>query len=331
MPRPFALLLALMVGPASAQGQAVAGDPHDPVAETDLFVFRSNLLFNLHDFLVWNAQAPAPVDPRPQCLAALDPEVREGYERASAHYRSMGTEIVPFGRPAVALWFRLAGFDEVEILPPRALAETLAHLEAAVPAYAACWWSDHDARNRAWIGSVLQLLASHEDALRTWHTQLYGADWTERLPVDVVGYVSPAGAGTVVNPDHILVSSADPRQAGEGALEIVFHEAAHTLLGPGNGALWAALAGADVPDAERLAREVWHPVLFYTTGKAVAERLNEYGSGEYEPYLYRTGLFDRSWPGFREPLETHWQPFLDGTAQLHEAARRLLEAVGEPR
>jgi polyhydroxybutyrate depolymerase len=306
---------------------AVRTEPRDPAAEADLFVFRSDLLFNLHDFLVWNAQASRPVDPRPDCLAGLDPGTRVGYERAEAHYRTKGTEIVPFGRLAVALWFRLAGYDEVEILPPDALAETLVHLESAAPAYKACWWPDHDARNRAWIAAVVGFLAEHGDALRSRHAQLYGADWAEPLPVDVVGYVSPAGAGTVVNPDHILVSSADPRHAGEAALEIVFHEASHTLLGPGHGLVWTALAGADVPGAERLARQLWHPVLFYTTGKAVAERLSGHRGDEYEPYIYRTGLLDRAWPHLRTPLEEHWQPYVDGTVDLEEAARRLLEAV----
>jgi hypothetical protein len=325
--RPFALFLAVVAASADVQAQPVPPDPGDFVAETDLFVFRSNLLFNLHDFLVWNARAPRLVDSRPHCLAALDPQKRKGYELGKAHYRTLRAEIVPFGRLAVALWFRLAGFDEVEILPPDALAETLAHLELAAPAYKACWWPDHDARNRAWVAAVVEVLGEHGDALRSRHAQLYGADWTEPLPVDVVGYVSPAGAGTVVNPDHILVASADPRHAGEAALEIVFHEASHTLLGPGNGRVWTALAGADVPGAERLARELWHPVLFYTTGQAVAERLAGYGPGEYEPYLYRTGLFDRAWPHLREPLERHWQPYLDGTVGLDEAAWRLLEAV----
>lgn len=331
MLRPFALLLVTVAAPTAVQAQAVPTDSRDSVADTDLFVFRSNLLFNLHGFLVWNARAPRAVDPRPDCLAALGPEEREAYVRASAHYRRMGAEIVPFGRRAVALWFRLAGFGEVEIVPPHTLTETWVHLEAAVPAYEACWWSDHDARNRAWIALAVELLADHEDPLRARHAHLYGAEFTGPLPVDVVGYVSSAGAGTVVNPDHILVSSADPRHAGEAALEIIFHEASHTLLGPGTGAVWAALAGADVPDAGRLVHEVWHPVLFYITGKAVAERLAADGSGEYEPYLYRTGLLDQAWPGFREPLENHWQLYLDGTVDLNEAAHRLLEAVREAR
>jgi hypothetical protein len=38
-------------------------------------------------------------------------------------------------------------------------------------------------------------------------------------------------------------------------------------------------------------------------------------------------LFERSWPGFREPLERFWQPYLDGRVPLAEATKQLVDAL----
>jgi hypothetical protein len=45
------------------------------------------------------------------------------------------------------------------------------------------------------------------------------------------------------------------------------------------------------------------------------------------PYLYATGLFDRAWPQFRAPVETHVQAFIDGKITLEQMAANLAAAV----
>lgn len=57
----------------------------------------------------------------------------------------------------------------------------------------------------------------------------------------------------------------------------------------------------------------------------------ERGVASYEPYVYREGLFDRAWPQFREPLEAHWEPYLEGRIDMVEAAERLLRELNETR
>jgi len=46
-----------------------------------------------------------------------------------------------------------------------------------------------------------------------------------------------------------------------------------------------------------------------------------------KPYLYATGLFDRAWPRFRGPIETHVQAFIDGKTTLDQMASALAAAV----
>jgi hypothetical protein len=48
---------------------------------------------------------------------------------------------------------------------------------------------------------------------------------------------------------------------------------------------------------------------------------------DYQPYLYATGLFDRAWPQFRTPVETHVQAFVDGKIALEQMAATLAATV----
>jgi hypothetical protein len=111
-------------------------------------------------------------------------------------------------------------------------------------------------------------------------------------------------------------------------MEILFHEASHTLVHPRFGAVGEALAEAS-RDAglARPPAELWHVILFYTTGRVVESRLEATDAGPYEPYLYSEGLFERAWPEYRAPVETWWQPYIDGETTMSEAMAALVDAL----
>ena len=48
---------------------------------------------------------------------------------------------------------------------------------------------------------------------------------------------------------------------------------------------------------------------------------------DYRPYLYATGLFDRAWPTFREPVERVVRAFVDGQITLDQMAAELAKAL----
>lgn len=296
------------------------------VAVTDGFEFRSDPLFNLHDFLIWNAESDQPINPRPECTQRLSLRDQEAYRDAQTHYANLYARGQSPGVLGVALLYRVAGFADVDVVADSVLAPTLAHLQAALYAYRSCWWADHDARNRRWIAAVVSHLRVHEADLRSRHLTSYRAEWEGRIPVDVAGYVSWAGASSLTNPDHIRIASADPRYQEAAALEMVFHEASHTLLGPGYGDVWEALvAAATTPTTERAPHGLWHPIIFFTSGTLTAARLNAYDNRSYRPYMYSNRVFEQYWV----PLERHWLPYLEGEITLEEAAARLVAAVSD--
>jgi hypothetical protein len=326
------LLLLVTMTSHTALAQQLAGLPDRDasfVAASRTFVFYSDAATNLHDYLLWNARSDRPSEPRTECLARLSGERRRGFERAQHLYNRTFRGNRSADRLLLAVRYRLAGFDGVRLVPEEDLAPLLAALSAAAPAYEACWWLDHDARNRRWIGDLLPRLVANEDALRARLSKLYAAEWTRPIPVDVVGYVGVAGADSVVDPEHIAVSSVDPANAGDSALEVVFHEASHTLFGVGRGRLWNALQRAGTESGVTQPQTFWHALLFFTTGRAVQERLKAQGVNDYEPSVYREHLFTRAWPKFRAPLEREWQPYVDGRVPMDQAARRVLDALDE--
>jgi len=329
---PTALFAVAIATPAVGQGRLPVDfdRPEAFVAASGAFSFFSDPRTNLHDFLIWQAASDEPVDPRPACLTGLSETERRGYEEARAFYANelVGRDAAP-RRLLLNLRYELAGFPEVDLVSDSALAAPLRHLDAALPAYRACWWADHDARNQAWIEGVVPLTIAHEDTLRARLGRLFRAEWSERIPVDAAGRVNFGGANTIVSPHHILVSAVDRSHRGEGALEILFHEASHTIVGPRpGGAIIRAIAEAsEASGREKPPRGLWHAILFYTTGRVVQDLLAEHGVPDYEPYVYREGLFERAWPEYREPLERHWGSYLEGRVAMEPAIRNVITTL----
>ncbi|HUQ51129.1 MAG TPA: hypothetical protein VM692_02840, partial [Gammaproteobacteria bacterium] len=300
------------------------------VAASRTFVFYSDLVTNLHDFLVWNARSPEPIEPASDCLAQLPDAQRAAFTHARDYYAGAfangAGELV-----LLSMRWRLAKLGDVSLTDGAQIDAAIAELAPATPAYEACWWREHDARNRRWIASVLPLLEANESPLRVRLAELYGQELARSLPVDVVGYAGIGEAATVVNPPQLLISSAAPANAGNGALEVVLHEASHTLFGPRTpGPLWTALQQASSAAAKPLADELTHLLLSVTTGKAVQARFIERGIRDYEPYVYREGLFGRAPPALRDVLERVWLPSVDARVPTAEAVRQLVEALPAP-
>lgn len=137
----------------------------------------------------------------------------------------------------------------------------------------------------------------------------------------VVRVAQYQGAYTSTNPTHIVVASADPSYDGFGSTEMLFHESSHALIMKVETAVNAALK-----QSNKQANDLWHVVLFYVAGEVTRQQLAASGI-DYKPYLYSTGLFDRAWPRYRVPVETHVPPYIDGKITLEEMAANLAAAV----
>jgi hypothetical protein len=165
-------------------------------------------------------------------------------------------------------------------------------------------------------------------------TAVYHAEWPqEPIYVDVVSYAGPFGAYMSLEPAHISISSTDGRNQGLAGFEVLFHEASHALARAVQDGIARDCRARNIP----IPRDLWHALLFYTTGELVKRALGKRdavpasgspsGPAAYAPYAYRNGLYARGWQDYEGVLERYWQPYLDGRTDFDHALASLVSAL----
>ena len=203
-------------------------------------------------------------------------------------------------------------------------------IESVAPIYRARWWPQHDRANRFWIAVATPMVQQFSRTLISQLTAAYKAKWpTDLIRVDVVEYANWAGAYTTFSSGdkvHITIGSIDSGNQGFSALELLFHEASHSMVGPRNGAVARAIARESQAKNKPIPNGLWHAIIFYTTGELTNRNLSEYGVSEYTPLGFR-GLYARAWPKLQRPLELYWQPYLEGKVDFDKAIADLINAL----
>jgi hypothetical protein len=303
-----------------------------PVAEVSQLRLYSSFWQNLHHFLYVSAWANRPVIPRTPRLAmplprgsfvSLTPEQKMNWDAAVAYYdRNIASKDLLFDDDLTRVKLALADAD-TDLKGVRIDEALRAALLDAAPIYRKYWWSDHDAANRAWIEQVSRQTATVAASIIDRLTGLYGVPWfTTPVRVDIVRVGKSQGAYTSNNPrPHIVVASGDSSYDGWSGTEMLFHESSHALFQNVRRAVDSAAKAAN-----KEPRDLWHVVLFYIAGEVTRQQLADNGV-EYRPYLYATGLFDRAWPAFREPIEHHVRPFVDRRITLDHMVADLAQAL----
>jgi hypothetical protein len=262
------------------------------------------------------------------CFAVLPASARAGWDGAVDYYAKIVSPAGWDGREQYLIRVQIAGFDD-ELKDDDArqfVAIARGIRAAATPAYVACRWAAQDAKNRAWIEALVPRLAADEEKIAARLEALYRKPWSGLpIPVDVVETVNWAGANSILRDaggGHLLISNSYRDAA---ALEVVFHESSHLLMDRGDPVMQALVKAAGAA-AFRIPDDLWHVVLFFTTGEAVRRILEDDGHPGYTPMVY--GIFDRgSWAAYRQPLERDWRPYVDGRRTLPDAAAALIEAI----
>jgi hypothetical protein len=329
-----ALLGSAMLASAAPPGPA-AGPGRAPVATTPHFAFYSDFETNLNDALI-NAGVARKFH-RPElfhdgdevaCFNALTPAPRAAWNRALDYYAEIISPAGSNDRRQYWIRVRLAGFaDEHEDAAERQFVDLAqAFRAAAAPAYRECRWTAQDAKNRRWIAALELRLRAREEAIAARLPPLYRKPWADLpIPVDVVQTVDWSGANTILrdpNGGHILISIENEDAA---SLEVIFHESSHLFMRR-NDPLPQALETAASKAHWQLPGDLWHVVLFYSTGEIVRRVLEESGEHGYRPMVY--GIYGRgTWMDYREPIEDSWAPYVDGRRTLAEAAAELVDLL----
>jgi len=217
-------------------------------------------------------------------------------------------------------------------LPPEGFAEPVTKaLLSAAPVYRKYRWTTDDRSNKFWISIAGAMIRDAGDDLARDHSRVYGVPFPTRVRVDVSATAGTYGAYTSDGGSfvHTTISSRDPRYQGYAALEMLLHEASHAIAGAATGAIGSEIAAVGRNSNPKLLppRELWHAVLYYTSGELTRRALVERGIDDYTPYVYKQQMFDRAFFGLREPIETFWLPYLDGRMQREAAITAIVQAT----
>lgn len=316
-----AIVVPLVAGTLTLPAQAARSKPRtDPnlVAEVGRYRLQSNPWVNLHQRLMHEARFGTPPP------AALSSEDRAAWGKAVDAYRTfLGKRSPIFDGELISLNDALSATSEAA--PPASIPlAAAAALTAAMPFYKAAQWGEDDRANRFWIAVAQPMLASAAEELAAAHQKVYGTPFPTRILVDVSPLAWEFGGYTVGEGDsaHTVISSTDPGYQGFAALEMLMHEPSHAIVAPDSGAVGADLARISAEMGVKPAWNLWHAILFYTSGELTRKALAERGVSEYRPAVI--GMYERGYRDFRQALETHWQAYLDGKTSRDEAIRQVL-------
>ncbi|MGZ5446128.1 MAG: hypothetical protein ACXW5U_30705 [Thermoanaerobaculia bacterium] len=285
---------------------------------------HSSFWMNLHQTLMHDASTRTPRD-----LSALPKEHQESWTAAVSAYREAwgGKGSITFAQTMMNAQDDLGQIADDAVNPPLAGPLTAA-MRGAAPVYRAHWWPADDTANRFVIGYAAAMLRDAGEELARAHEQAYRTEFPRSIRVDLTAYAVPFGAYTHDLPHAgpvVTMSSRDAGNQGHRALETILHESSHTLVYPRYGTVASAIAASSKRLGIDPPRDLWHAILFATTSELTRRALLKRGVTDFTPSS--VDLLTRAWPQYREPIETHWMPYLSGKGTLEEAIDRVVAAV----
>jgi hypothetical protein len=314
------LLLLAMALPLPAPAAAAEPQVDSQYGPLPVFELHSGFWINLHHTLYGQARQSRDGRGSPSGTGATThrtPSEQLAWDAAVSYYAAnYQDKDLLFNTELILLKNQLGDFEQCDELSgakkktcDAGLPAKLTHiLDAAAPVYRAHEWPEHDRVNRKWIAGVSPLVRTKGVELSERLAEIYQTRWPkERIRVDVSAFANYAGAYTTLDPLRVLISSTDPRNQGDSALEVLFHEASNGIAEP------VQLA------------------IFYTTGEIIkpvvnGENANVDGS-EYTPYAFRERLYQRGWDDYLKLLTRFWQPYLDGKATFDDAIAHIVSAL----
>jgi hypothetical protein len=353
---PLLVLTLSLLAPIQATARTQSNFTYGPLP---VFELHSGFWINLHHTLYHEAKLRAAatqpnkgaktsgptLNTTPEAKTTLTSGEQRVWDDAVAYYvANYAAKDLLFSTELIQLKDQLGDFEDCDELSGRKRkfcdaglpAKLTEVLEAAAPVYRAHLWPEHDRANRRWIIRVAPLVREQGVGLSERLADIYQTRWPrQKIRVDLSGYANWGGAYTTADPLRVTISSLDSRNQGAAALEVLFHEGSHGIAEPVQAAIIRECRQRD----KAIPRDLWHALVFYTTGEVLRPVLGSSGAtagdqdggsvpgGGYTPYALREGLYQRGWNDYFKLLQRFWQPYLDGHASFDDAIARMVSSL----
>jgi hypothetical protein len=313
-----ACLAVLVVGSIGAVSGRAA-------AQGERFVFRNGFWINLHHALLADAGRRARQQPLTLPLDGLGSGEAQTWSAALDAYDTFKGRSVIFDDGLVQINDALSGTPD-DRSPTGLTSAMTAVLAAAAPVYRRHAWTSQQRVNSEWIAAIAPVVARHAVSVTDAIAAAYRTTWPARpIVVDVTsdadvhgGYTTTRGPSGAAG--HTTIASPDEELQGDMAVEIIFHEASHSI----DDRIMKMVDDECARQHVRVPPNLWHALLFFTAGEIVRRDLGKSGDLSYQPYADRFGVYERGWQVYRTALGRDWLPYLRGTERFDVALTALI-------
>lgn len=288
----------------------------DEVVRTARWEFHNSFWMSLHQTLIDDAMRRTPRD------------LGTAWSEAVAAYRAAGGQgDITFAKAMTDTTEAIASVPDDA--PEQAIDAPLAQaLKRAARIYRQHGWPADERANRLFIAYGSALVREEGEGLIRQHEAVYHAAWPKRILAYITPSGGPFGAYTFTGRLGVPITTMASREEGyQGfrALEMLLHESSHAVVYPNRGTVGAAIEAAAKAHGVTAPRNLWHAVLFATSGELTRRLLAERGVTTFVPSS--SEMFTKVWPNFRDPIEKFWMPYLNGQGTLEEAIDKMVVAL----
>jgi hypothetical protein len=289
------------------------------------FVFRNGFWTNLHHALLADAGRRAQQEALALPLDGLSGGEAQAWSAALDAYDTFKGRSVIFDDELVQINDALTGIPDDR--SPTGLASAMtAVLAAAAPVYRRHAWASQRRVNSDWIAAIEPIVERHAVSVTDAIAAAYRTTWPARpIVVDVTsdadvhgGYTTTRGPSGAAG--HTTIASPDEKLQGDMAVEIIFHEASHTI----DDRIVKIIDDECARQHVRAPPNLWHALLFFTAGEMVRRDLGKSNDPSYQPYADRFGVYERGWQVYRTALGRDWLRYLRGTETFDAALAALI-------
>ena len=198
-------------------------------------------------------------------------------------------------------------------------------LQNFMPVFETTLWQPLHASNALWINKAKVLLQKYGNEIEVKLNEYFN---TPLIPLSHTIYVVEnidKGATTSGRQPTSIMSSGNAEYQQFKALEMIYHEVAHTYASSRKGKFRKTVNDV-FGDSALVPRDLWHAIHFYTVGYAVQSVLNEEGL-HYTPYAHTNGLYTGRWSEVDEYIEAYWVPYLEGKRTMKEALNEMKQHI----